>query len=176
MWLNSISNLLLVLLAWKAESSNPLIMCSFLSNDQPPSHPVQSVQSLSHVQLFATPWTAACQASLSITNSRSLLKLMSISSKSYQNANRSCLISITHKKLKSFWSSVLRTRNKDSWLNHIYCAMLLSTKKKWSTRHATMFMNFKISIIRDTDQIQKTDNMLYDSIYLKCPGKANLQR
>ena len=37
-----------------------------------------SVQLLSHVQLFATPWTAACQASLSITNSWSLLKLMSI--------------------------------------------------------------------------------------------------
>ena len=37
-----------------------------------------SVQLLSHVQLFATPWTAAHQASLSITNSRSLLKLMSI--------------------------------------------------------------------------------------------------
>ena len=36
-----------------------------------------SVQSLSHVQLFTTPWTAACQASLSITNSWSLLKLMS---------------------------------------------------------------------------------------------------
>ena len=40
----------------------------------------QSVQSLSHVQLFATPWTAAYQASLSITNSQSLLKLMSIES------------------------------------------------------------------------------------------------
>ena len=39
-----------------------------------------SVQLLSHVQLFATPWTAACQASLSITNFRSLLKLMSIKS------------------------------------------------------------------------------------------------
>ena len=39
-----------------------------------------SVQSLSHVRLFATPWTAARQASLSITNSRSLLKLMSIKS------------------------------------------------------------------------------------------------
>ena len=38
------------------------------------------VQSISHVWLFATPWTAACQASLSITNSRSLLKLMSIES------------------------------------------------------------------------------------------------
>ena len=37
-----------------------------------------SVQSLSHVCLFAIPWTAACQASLSIANSRSLPKLMSI--------------------------------------------------------------------------------------------------
>ena len=37
-----------------------------------------SVQLLSHVRLFATPWTAACQASLSITDSLSLLKLMSI--------------------------------------------------------------------------------------------------
>ena len=41
---------------------------------------VTSVQSLSHVQLFATPWTAVCQASLSITKSWSLLKLMSIES------------------------------------------------------------------------------------------------
>ena len=38
----------------------------------------QSVQLLSCVRLFATPWTAACRASLSITNSQSLLKLMSI--------------------------------------------------------------------------------------------------
>ena len=39
-----------------------------------------SVQSFSHVRLFVTPWTAACQASLSITNSWSLLKLMFIES------------------------------------------------------------------------------------------------
>ena len=39
-----------------------------------------SVHSLSRVQLFATPWTATCQASLSITNSWSLPKLMSIES------------------------------------------------------------------------------------------------
>ena len=38
----------------------------------------QSVQSLSHIQLFATPGTAACQASLSVTNSQSSPKLMSI--------------------------------------------------------------------------------------------------
>ena len=41
---------------------------------------VSSVQLLNCVRLFVTPWTAACQASLSITNSRSLLKLRSITS------------------------------------------------------------------------------------------------
>ena len=46
-------------------------MCQLCS-----SHQFSSVQSLSRVQLFATPWTAARQASLSITNSRSSLRLM----------------------------------------------------------------------------------------------------
>ena len=58
------------LLHWQVDSS-------------PLSHqgsPVCSVQSLSHVWLFATPWTAAHQASLSTINSQSLLKLMSIES------------------------------------------------------------------------------------------------
>ena len=44
------------------------------------SHQFSSVQSLSHVRLFATPWIAARQASLSITNSRSSLQLTSIES------------------------------------------------------------------------------------------------
>ena len=44
------------------------------------SYHFSPVQSLSHVWLFVTPWTAARQASLSITNSQSLLKLMSIES------------------------------------------------------------------------------------------------
>ena len=43
-------------------------------------HHISAVQSLSHVTLFVTPWIAARQASLSITNSRSLPKLMSIES------------------------------------------------------------------------------------------------
>ena len=43
-----------------------------------PFHLFVFVQSLRHVQLFATPWTAACQAFLSFTISQSLLKLMSI--------------------------------------------------------------------------------------------------
>ena len=45
-----------------------------------PSVQFSSVQLLSHVQFFVTPWTAAHQASLTITNSWSLLKLMSIES------------------------------------------------------------------------------------------------
>ena len=47
--------------------------------------PHKSVQLLSHVQLFATPWTAARQPYLSIANSRSLLKLMSIESEMPSN-------------------------------------------------------------------------------------------
>ena len=45
-----------------------------------PQFQFSSVESLSRVQLFATPWTAACQASLSITSSWSIPKLMSIES------------------------------------------------------------------------------------------------
>ena len=49
------------------------------------------VQLLSHVLLLATPWTAACQASLSFTISRSLLKLMSIESVMLSNHLILCL-------------------------------------------------------------------------------------
>ena len=50
-------------------------MCYYVLSVQ-----ISSFHSLSRVRLFATPWTAARQASLSITNSWSLLKLMSIDS------------------------------------------------------------------------------------------------
>ena len=71
---------------------SPLSFCSritsnlFLSSWDNPAFCISlltrlsSVQLLSHVRLFATPWTTAHQASLSITNSRSLLRLMSIES------------------------------------------------------------------------------------------------
>ena len=51
-----------------------------LSNKWYTKYPRSSVQSLSHVRLFVTPWTAALQASRSVTNSWSLFKLMSIKS------------------------------------------------------------------------------------------------
>ena len=55
--------------------SNTIIIWGF---NTPLAPIVAVVQSPSHVQFFVSPWTAARQASLSITNSRSLLKLMSI--------------------------------------------------------------------------------------------------
>ena len=62
-----------------------------------------SVQLFSHVQLFATPWTAACQASLSITNSRSLPKLISIESVMPSNISSSVIPFTSH--LQSFPTS-----------------------------------------------------------------------
>ena len=59
---------------------------------------VSSVQLLSRVQLFATPWTAACQASLSITNSQSLLKLMSIESVMPSSHLILCRPQVNHKR------------------------------------------------------------------------------
>ena len=59
------------------KSRNPFYQSSFHATVQPF---FSSVQSLSRVWLFATPWIAACQASLSITNSRSSLRLTSIES------------------------------------------------------------------------------------------------
>ena len=65
--------------------TNPVLhQCSFLSFYN--CTIVCSVQSLSHVQLFLTPWTAACQASLSISNCQSPPKPMSI--KSVMPSNR----------------------------------------------------------------------------------------
>ena len=58
----------------KTRKSTPVIFIQYsFGNPQ-----FSSVQLLSHVQLFETPWTAAHQASMSITNSQSLLKLLSI--------------------------------------------------------------------------------------------------
>ena len=59
-----------------------LVQSSFLTDSSAWAQSVSfsSVQSLNSVQLFATPWIAARQASLSITNSQSLLRLMSIES------------------------------------------------------------------------------------------------
>ena len=67
-----------LLMKVKEESEKVGLKLSIQKTKIMASSPISSVQLLSRVQLFATPWTATCQASLSITNSRNLLKLMSI--------------------------------------------------------------------------------------------------
>ena len=79
-----------------------------------------SVQSLSHVWLFVAPWTAARQASLSITNSQSLLKLMSIESVMPSNHLIFCphhlLLPSTFPSIRVFFNeSVLRIRWTKYW-------------------------------------------------------------
>ena len=71
-------------LCWKG---SPLVW-GYVTQGSHASEPVQfsSVQSLSHVRLFATPWNAARQASLSITNSWRLLKLNQILYKPLDNS------------------------------------------------------------------------------------------
>ena len=56
------------------------LLCLFILYSKVNQLSVSSVQSLSRVRLLATAWTIACQASLSITNSQNLLKLMSVES------------------------------------------------------------------------------------------------
>ena len=65
---------------WKGikEENSDTKLCRISLREQ--KRHCQSVQTLSYVRLFGTPWTVACQASQSITNSQILLKLMSIES------------------------------------------------------------------------------------------------
>ena len=62
------------------EESEKVLKLSIQKTEIIASGPISSVQLLSCVQLCVTPWTATLQASLSITNSQNLLKLMSIES------------------------------------------------------------------------------------------------
>ena len=92
-----------------------------------------SVQSLSRVQLFATPWTAARQASLSITNSRSLLKLMSIEPKMPSNHPILCrpllLLPSIFPSIRVFSNeSVLRIR----WLKYWSFSFSISPSNEYS--------------------------------------------
>ena len=92
-----------------------------------------SIQSFSCVQLFVTPWTAACQAFLSITNSRSLLKFVSIESVTPCNHLILChphlLLpsifpsikvfsneSVLHIRWPKYWSFSVSPSNEYSWL------------------------------------------------------------
>ena len=102
---------------------------------------ISSVQALSRVQLFATPWTAAHQASLSITNSQGSLKLMSIKSVTPPNHLILCCPllflpsifpsirvfsneSVVHIRWPSYWSFSISPSNEYSGL--ISCSYIVN--------------------------------------------------
>ena len=92
-----------------------------------------SVQLLNHVWLFATPWTAAHQAFLSITNSRSLLKLISIESVVPSNHLILCrprlLLPSLFPSIRVFSNeSVLRIR----WPKYCSCSFSISPSNEYS--------------------------------------------
>ena len=94
------------------------MVAKFSSNYFEPGN-ISSVQSLSRVQLFVTPWTVAFQASLSITNSWGLLKLMSIESVMPSNHLILChplLLPSVFPRIRVFSKeSVLRLRGTKYW-------------------------------------------------------------
>ena len=91
------------------------------------------VQSLSRVWLFATPWTAACQASLSITNFQSLLKLMSIESVMPSNHLILCHSLL---RLPSIFPSIRVFSNESApcmrWSNYWNSSFSISPSNKYS--------------------------------------------
>ena len=78
-YISDLSHLFTVLFLIRKDA-HTLSECVALSSFSLQSDQITSDQSLSHVRLFATPWIAARQASLSITNSRSSLRLTSVES------------------------------------------------------------------------------------------------
>ena len=92
-----------------------------------------SVQLLSGVRFFATPWTAVCQAALSMTDSRSLLKLMSIDSVMPSNHFILCcpllLLPSIFPSIRAFTNeSVLRIR----WLKYWSFSFSISPSNEYS--------------------------------------------
>ena len=110
-------------------------------------HMFSSVKSLSHVWLFATPWTVARQASLSITSSQSLLKLMSIKSVMPSNHLILChpllFLPSVFSRIRVFSNeSVLRIRWPNYWSFSFSisppngCSWLISFRIDWLDRLA----------------------------------------
>ena len=107
-----------------------------------------SVQLLRHVQFFVTPWTAAHKASLSITNSKSLLKLMSIESLMPSNCLTLCR------------PLLLRPLNIDLWT---YDLLLLNSAAaachlKANVREASVYIKEKLLYLGVQEPEKKVDS------------------
>ena len=122
-----------------------------------PSVQFSSVQSPSHVQHFATPWTAARQASLSITNSRSLLKLMSIESVMPSNRLILCYLLLLVSSVSfcsklalcirwtNYWSFIISPSNEYLGLISFKIDWFDFLAVQWTLRH--LFQHHKLLVV-----------------------------
>ena len=117
-----------------------------------------AVQALSHVQLFATPWTATRQASLSVTNSQNQLKLMSIKLVMPSNhlilccpllhLSSICLSitifsneSVLHIRWSKYWSLSFSVSLSNEFLGLIFFRIGLGSISLQSKEHLRVFSN-----------------------------------
>ena len=114
-----------------------------------------SVQLLSHVQLLVTPWAAACQASLSITNSQGLLKLMSIESGMPSNH---LILCHTFLLPPSIFPSIRVFSNES--------ALRIRWSKYWSFSFNTTSAWPRLSIKETTDNAVKYSSVQFSSVQL----------
>ena len=114
------------------------------------SFEISSVQSLSHFRLFATPWTAARQASLSITNYRSLLKLMSTESMMPSNHLILCLPLL----LPSVFPSIRAFSNESSlcirWPKYWSFIVIISPSNEYSRLISFRIDWFDLLVVQGT--------------------------
>ena len=119
---------------------------------------ISSVQSLSRVQLFGTPWIAAHQASLSITNSRSSLRLTSIGSVMPRYADNTSLIAESEEELKNLLMRVKEESERVSLKPNIKKTMIVASVpitswkiegEKMETVTVFLFLGSKITVDGD---------------------------
>ena len=135
-------------------------------------HSLQSVQSLSRVWLFETPWTAACQASLSITNSQSPPKPMSIESVMPSNHLILCrplllLLSIfpsigvfsNESTAYTYWEFAIMDRLWSVCLDVFIHILLIPTK--WSGFHC--YPSENIEAVKDWENLKNNRFLLYST-------------
>ena len=136
-------------------------------------HVFSSVQSLSRIWLFAIPWTAACQASLSITNSRSPPKPMSITSVMPSNhLILSCpllLLPSIFPRIRVFSNeSALRIRWPKDWSFNFSASVLRMNTQDWSPLGWTGLISLQSKDFQEsspTPQVKSINSLVLSFFY-----------
>ena len=117
----------------------------------------RSVQSLSRIQLFETPWTLACQASLSIINSRRLPKFMPIESVMPSNHLILCLPLLL---LPSIFPSIMVSSNKSAFCIRWLKSWSFSFNISWTVEQHVTKSNTTQEFVKTLQKLGTQENFL----------------